>query len=193
MTLSQGTAPKNRHSTEYDFGPQFSQPPAGVTGAAPTGRRHGAGPPRRSAETVERPPLPVQEQGISFRGAGSFCTRTGSFCPRTGKFLRDSGHVSIRSTISFRRLLANSSDPTPPGMRQLLRQRRLMNIHPAFAVRRKSAGASKAPGPARRRITKGSAGSSGMNRAEASQSTRGPSPPPPRLSWALRAWGPLGC
>ena len=94
----------------------FHGPPAGVTGAKPTGRRRGAGPPRRSAETVERPPLPVQEQGLSFRGTGAWqsenrelamteTSRTGGFC--AGTFL-------TRSPISFRRLLANSSEPTPP-------------------------------------------------------------------------------
>ncbi len=34
----------NKHSTKYDFRQQFSQPAAGVTDAAPTGRRRGAGP-----------------------------------------------------------------------------------------------------------------------------------------------------
>ena len=97
----------------------FHGPPAGVTGAKPTGRRRGAGPPRRSAETVERPPLPVQEQGLSFRGTGSFGTRTGGFRAITGAFRARTGGFCAgtfltRSPISFRRLLANSSEPTPP-------------------------------------------------------------------------------
>ncbi len=84
MTLSQGTAPGNKHSTKYDFHQQFSQPPAVVTDAAPTARRRGAGKPQTSAEAVMRPPLPVQKQGGSFRGTGNFCMRTGSFRGRTG-------------------------------------------------------------------------------------------------------------
>src|SRR5271157_3459722 len=86
MTLTDGTALKNKRNTEYGFGQQLSQPSGGVTGAAPTRRRRGAGPPRRSAEAVARPPLPVQEQGDFFRGTGNFCTRA-------GKFLRDSGRA----------------------------------------------------------------------------------------------------
>ena len=41
-------------------------------------RRRGAASPQRSAESVERPPLSVQYQGISFRRTGSFCTGTGN-------------------------------------------------------------------------------------------------------------------
>ena len=93
MTLTDGTVLKNKHNTEYGFGQQLSQPPAGVTGAAPTRRRHGADPPRRSAEAVARPPLPVQEQGVFSRGTASFCARAGNFRTRARKFLRDSGHA----------------------------------------------------------------------------------------------------
>src|SRR5260370_39474698 len=50
--------------------------PAKGAGRRP-GRRRGADPPRRPAEAVERPPLPVQKQGVSFRGTGNFCARTG--------------------------------------------------------------------------------------------------------------------
>ncbi len=104
---------KNKHSTEYDFRQEFSQPHAGVTRAAPTGRRRGAGPPRRSAEAVVRPPLTVQEQGVSFRGTGRFCMRTGELLHENrAVFARSPGTFWIRSTISFRRLLANSSEPT---------------------------------------------------------------------------------
>src|SRR5271166_6091978 len=39
MTLSHGTGSRNKRSTEYDPRQQFSQPPAGVTGAAPPWRR----------------------------------------------------------------------------------------------------------------------------------------------------------
>ena len=107
MTLTDGTVLNNKRNTEYGFGQQLSQPSGGVTGAAPTRRRRGAGPPRRSAEAVARPPLLVQEQGDFFRGTGNFCTRA-------GKFSTIPGTLSICITISFRRSPASSPAPTPP-------------------------------------------------------------------------------
>src|SRR5271167_2861481 len=64
----------------------FHEPPAGVTGAAPTGRRRGAGPPRRPHEAVVRPPLPGP-------GTGNIISRAGNFCTRAGKFLHESREV----------------------------------------------------------------------------------------------------
>src|SRR5271165_3622787 len=74
-------------------------------GWAPDGRRRGAGPLRKSAETVERPPLPAQKQGNSFCG--------------TGKFLRENREVlkfsAIRGTCFCNlSVTANSSEPTLP-------------------------------------------------------------------------------
>src|SRR5208337_581651 len=70
---------------------------------SPDGRRRGAGPLRRSAETVERPPLPAQKQGNS--------------CCGTGKFLRENTEVFRNWHVSYdlsSSVTGQPSEPTPP-------------------------------------------------------------------------------
>jgi hypothetical protein len=125
---------ENKHSTECDIRPEFPQPSRHATGAAPTGRRRGAGQPaeigRRSSDRRSR----SSNREFHFAELGTFAPEPGTFAPEPGTLAREHGGYcanpgtfSICSTVSFRQLLANSSEPAPPGMRQLLRQSRLMN------------------------------------------------------------------
>src|SRR5271169_5709050 len=68
---------ENKCSTKPDVRQDFSKPPAGVTDAAPTGRRHGAGKPQASAEAIADRHSRSGKQGVWFRGAGNFFARTG--------------------------------------------------------------------------------------------------------------------
>ena len=96
---------ENKCSTKPDVRQDFSKPPAGVTDAAPTARRHGAGKPQTSAEAVADRRSRSGKQGVRFRGAGNFFARTGRFSARTGRFCaaRSASRLD-RSSLTLGRL-----------------------------------------------------------------------------------------
>src|SRR5271157_1628343 len=129
MTLSNGTVQKNKNSTEYDFGREFS-------GAACGRNRRGAGgaPPwrRQAADTGRggrRPPLPVRKTGNLIsrnrellhgnrerfaREQGSFCAIPSTFAPPrnapTPSPVRSYEQTSLSSSSSSA-VLASKSIP----------------------------------------------------------------------------------
>ena len=70
---------ENKCSTKPRLSPTIFTPPAGVTDAAPIGRRRRAGAMRTSTERCRRPPLRSRKQGVWFRRTGNLFRRTGSF------------------------------------------------------------------------------------------------------------------
>jgi hypothetical protein len=142
ITLSSGTALENKHGTKCDIRQEFSQPSLHATGAAPTGRRRNAGQAaeigRRSSDRRSR----SSNREFHFAELGTFALEPGTFAPESGTFAREQGGYcanpgtfSICSTVSFRQLLANSSEPArrprgPRGASPCLSRADLTNPHP---------------------------------------------------------------
>ena len=126
--LPMGRAPRNKHSTEYDFGQQFSRAACGRNKRGGDGARLW----RRPAAQIARGGRATAAPGPV---AGNFISRnrtiTGEYSRTTGRkqveeqgaFAREQevfAQARLRSPISFRQLLANSSEPTPSSNASLV-------------------------------------------------------------------------
>ena len=86
----------------------FQEPPAGVTGAAgaAVAQAFCGDRTRRSSDHLSR----SRNREFHFAEQGAFAREQGAFARKQGRFCAG---MFIRSPISFRRLLANASEPTP--------------------------------------------------------------------------------
>jgi hypothetical protein len=94
-----------------------------ATGAAPTGRRRGAGQAAEIGRRLSDRRSRSSNREFHFAELGTFALEPGTFAREQGGYCANPGTFSICSTVSFRQLLGQLLGTCPARMRQL----RLMN------------------------------------------------------------------